>query len=250
MLVKELQQLGLSEKEAQVYLASLELGQATVQKISQKADVNRATAYFILDSLAKRGLVTSVEKEKTTLFSSEPPEQLINLIKQQEAEIKQKEKNFSDILPELKSVFNLAENKPRVRFYEGIEGIAAIQEDIIRSKPDTIKNITNIDEACKVFPPCEDDHRHKMRNKIITIKSIYISNDISRVPNSVLKLDDEYRLISYKEFPISGEISLYGKKVALLSLKEKISGVVIENKEITETISTLFDLAWQSSSNK
>ena len=42
-LDKELQKIGLSEKEAKVYLAALELGQASVQNIARKAEVNRAT---------------------------------------------------------------------------------------------------------------------------------------------------------------------------------------------------------------
>ena len=57
-LIQELGHLGLSEKEAAVYLASLELGPAPVQDISHKAKVNRATTYVMIESLMGRGLIS------------------------------------------------------------------------------------------------------------------------------------------------------------------------------------------------
>ena len=67
MLEQELQKIGLSEKEAKVYLAAMELGQAPVQKIAQKAKVNRATTYVILEGLQKKGVITTVDHEKKRL---------------------------------------------------------------------------------------------------------------------------------------------------------------------------------------
>ena len=51
-LKKELEHLGLSDKEAKVYLAALEMGPSPVQDISHKAHVNRATTYVMIESLA------------------------------------------------------------------------------------------------------------------------------------------------------------------------------------------------------
>lgn len=42
-LENKLKELGLADKEARVYLASLELGSDTVQNIAKKSGVNRAT---------------------------------------------------------------------------------------------------------------------------------------------------------------------------------------------------------------
>lgn len=41
MLERVLEKFGLSEKEAKIYLATLELGQATVQQIAKKAGLVR-----------------------------------------------------------------------------------------------------------------------------------------------------------------------------------------------------------------
>ena len=60
--IQDLQQIGLTEKEAKVYLAALELGEKAVQVIAQKAGVNRATTYFILESLIEKGLQRAINK--------------------------------------------------------------------------------------------------------------------------------------------------------------------------------------------
>ena len=54
-----LKELGFSEKESEVYLAMLELGPAAVQDIAKKAGVNRSTTYVMIESLKRRGLIST-----------------------------------------------------------------------------------------------------------------------------------------------------------------------------------------------
>ncbi|MDZ4385041.1 MAG: helix-turn-helix domain-containing protein, partial [Candidatus Moranbacteria bacterium] len=76
MLEKDLQEIGLNEKEARVYLSALELGQSTVQDIAKKALVNRATTYFVIESLMKSGLMSSFQKGKKQYFVAADPDRL------------------------------------------------------------------------------------------------------------------------------------------------------------------------------
>ena len=64
MLISELQKIGFSDKEAAVYLAGLELGQATILEIAKKAKIKRPTAYVIVEGFIERGLASSFEKGK------------------------------------------------------------------------------------------------------------------------------------------------------------------------------------------
>ncbi|MEY4744239.1 MAG: hypothetical protein RL272_184, partial [Candidatus Parcubacteria bacterium] len=67
-LAKELQKIGLSENEAKVYLAGLELGPSTAQMMAAKATVSRPTTYIMIESLIKRGLMSSFQKGKKRYF--------------------------------------------------------------------------------------------------------------------------------------------------------------------------------------
>ncbi len=97
MLVKQLEEFGLNDKEAKVYIATLELGQSSAADIAKKSGVHRATTYFTLESLMKMGLVSASSEEKVQTFLPEDPAQLKNILikKQQELEVKKHQHSAS-----------------------------------------------------------------------------------------------------------------------------------------------------------
>lgn len=60
MLEKYLQEIGLSEKEAQIYLALLQVDNDSIQGLSNRTKINRTTLYPVLESLSKKGLVSEI----------------------------------------------------------------------------------------------------------------------------------------------------------------------------------------------
>ncbi|NBS41904.1 hypothetical protein EBS80_04590, partial [bacterium] len=127
-LIQELGHLGLSEKEAAVYLASLELGPAPVQDISHKAKVNRATTYVMIESLMGRGLMSSFVRGKKRFYASESPERLRAVLRMQRREIEQKEEELETVFPMLAALYNAEGAKPQIRYLEGVEGVQSVRE--------------------------------------------------------------------------------------------------------------------------
>lgn len=246
MLEKELQKLGLSDKEAKVYLSSMELGPSPVQSIASKAGVNRATTYVMIESLIERGLMSSFEKGKKRFFTAESPEQLLALLHKEEAEVKEKTRQMTEIMPELKILFAAAEEKPRLRFFEGVEGLKSVQEDILKSKFESFEEMVALDEFYKIFPPDEKDHRKKLAEKIgkMPVEIIYTT-----AKGKILAAKEgmrERRYIPPEKFPFSTDIVIYGAKVAIGVCKGKIIGVIIESKEVSEALRAIFSLAWEA----
>lgn len=58
-LEKTLEKIGLNEKEASLYLATLNLGEAPMSRLSKEAGLKRTTAYQIFRGLEKRGIMGS-----------------------------------------------------------------------------------------------------------------------------------------------------------------------------------------------
>ena len=131
---KELEQLGLSDKEAKTYLASLSLGGSVVQNIAKKAELKRPTTYFAIEQLIKRGLMSYFEKGKKRYFVAESPERLISLLAARKKRAQLLETQLQKIMPELNSLFGLIGEKPKIQFFEGKEGIVSIREDILKTK--------------------------------------------------------------------------------------------------------------------
>ncbi len=125
MSIETLKHLGLSDNEIKVYLANLELGQATVQALARKSGVKRTTIYMVIESLQAKGLVSQSKKAKKTVWLAEDPESLVALSEERAQALKK-------ALPELKSIFNIPGAKPKVRFYEGKEGYLMVYESILK----------------------------------------------------------------------------------------------------------------------
>src|SRR3989338_4381977 len=121
-LEQSLVEIGLSVKEAGVYIALLTLGHGTVSQISRRANINRTTGYDILDSLLGKGLVNISGKEPKQEYAAESPDNLNKFISE---DIKRRNdvlKKTEELIPELKSIHNI-KDRPRAFFYEGREGL-------------------------------------------------------------------------------------------------------------------------------
>ena len=82
-----LEYLGFKPKEAQIYLALLELGEASVVQIAKKTGIKRTTVYNILPDFINRGIITSAVRKKRKVYFIEDPRSLKNDLKEKESVI-------------------------------------------------------------------------------------------------------------------------------------------------------------------
>lgn len=233
-----LEQFGLSGRKMDVYLSALELGGASAKDIAQKSEIKRTTAYDILLDLQKEGLVTTIQKGKKRLFVGENPEKI-------KKDMARKESLFSEILPELKSIYNIRGIKPKIRFYEGKEGIIEAYDDALEYRGEILA--FGSQDVIDILGADWGEWYIKKRVK----KGIRVRAILPRTPwleQNILAKDKEHlrhcKLIDPEKFPFSVEIDVYGgKKVAMISCKEKMA-VILESPEISSTMKHIFELAW------
>lgn len=236
---RELNYLGLNEKEAKVYLAALELGKSSAQNIAKKANVNRATTYVVIEALIKRGLMSSSNENKKQFFHAEAPEKLSLLFREEAMAIQRKQEYLDKILPEMKSL-RQSNNKPVVRFFEGKEGLRAIAEEFYISKhTEPVKLIYSYD-LLREYLSDDELLQLRTRRQSLNVGAIAIVND----KYDRLKTDAEKIIIPDDEFPITNDIAIFGgNKVRIVVQKGDTKGIVIENEEIYKTFKTIFKLA-------
>jgi sugar-specific transcriptional regulator TrmB len=245
-LAAQLQGLGLSDKEAKVYVAALFLGASPVQKIAEQADVNRATAYVILEQLQEMGLISQSREGKKTVFIAEPPESFEGLFDRQRDQIEERRSHLKNILPTL----HLAERSPQsdapmVRFYRGTEGIASSGSYLRRTaRPgSTLYSMSNFDEVVKAAPEVMKSNPSQRLKKKIQSKLIYSYK--SDIPTDAKLLRETYRL----QEPVKADISLYEDKASFANYEGsdgETAGIVIESPEVVGALRQLFELAWNN----
>jgi HTH-type transcriptional regulator, sugar sensing transcriptional regulator len=243
-LDQELLKLGLSEKEAKIYLATLELGQASVQKIAEKADVNRGTSYSILESLIKKGFCSQVEKDKKTLFSSSSPQSLLTVFELKKKAIEQQESQFKRLMPDLELIHNENQDKPIVRFFEGKSGVLNALTEFVNQKAnedEPFRLAYNKDLLEKAFAQEEIVKYRKMRlNRDSKSKVVYNFSGGEIKTN----VDGERYKVNEKKFPIKADIGIFADTLRIATMSKKVSGVLIKDKDIAQTMKTIFELAF------
>lgn len=244
-MLNKLRNIGLSDKEARVYVAMLELGPASVQNIATKAGINRPTTYVQIESLKKMGLVSSQQKNKKQLYIPESPEQLEVIIARQLAETEEKKKMLESVLPEMVNLYAMGEHKPQVRFLEGKEALKVLLRDFLTVKNKQLLGISNIDLVVSMLDQ-SDIHKYSRErvNKGINAKFIFATaND-----NRVLKTDPENLretlYLPYSDLPFIADMTIYGDKVAIATLEKGIVCVVIQHPQIANSFRALFNMLW------
>lgn len=246
-LVLSLERIGLSEKEAKVYLATLELAEASVQDIARQSGVNRATTYLVLGSLQEKGFVSTYEKGKKTVYVAEDPSLLKNMFSAQEQEIRAREEQLNDALPQLQLIHNRSAGKPVIRFFEGKEGLKTMVQEVRKSfdagKEDVVRVIYPADRVADIF---SDSERRAARDarleRNLQVKSLYTKRG-GELASATLS---ERIRISQQEFPIDADITLFNGNISISSLGDRLSGVLIQDEAIYRTLASMFDLAWEA----
>ncbi len=244
-LARDLEKLGLTEKEALVYLASLELGPAPVQNIARKAEVNRATTYVMIELLTLKGLMSSFDKGKKTMYTAEKPERLHRIVHHERAAVDEKETTIKKILPDLEAVLAASGERPKVSFYEGEDGLEAMRETMFESRLEGVEDFVSYDDLRQhLTDESWAKHGERLAKKKIQGRTIYTAEKVATI-SELTQAHWKFRRIPKEKFPMHGELTVYGNKIAMVALKGKLIGVIIESKEMALMLRSMFDLAWK-----
>ncbi len=241
MLAKYLKEIGLSEKEAEVYLSLLEGDSYSILALSKKTKINRTTIYSVIKSLLEKGLVSETTINTKTNYHAESPDRLETFVNQQKILLEESSKKLIDVIPQLKSVQRGMGERPVVKYFEGKEGILSGSEDIFKDPVPTEKAymIYSKDLIDEIFKTSEITKTKSNRtSKKIEGLSIYTykKGDIPSDETSTRVRIDE------KKYPINCDITIYKDKVRIATLSKNLSGIYIQSADLAETLKSIIRL--------
>jgi HTH-type transcriptional regulator, sugar sensing transcriptional regulator len=243
-----LQQAGLDEREAKVYLATLELGPSPVQKIAARAGIPRATVYLVLNDLQEKGMITTYDEGKKTFFVAESPSRLESLVEKREAEFNMQKDVLKHLVPELisRGQFEKGE-RPMVKYYEGPNAIKSWLKDSLFGQGGEVLNIFHYDRADEVlqkvaFPFNEVRALRKKHN--IKSRVIYTKNK-GPIEGYSTK-ERQAKFVSPDKYPFEADISIRGNKIFFVPYNVPLRGVGIEDKAIANSMRMVFEALWHN----
>ncbi len=244
-LVKNLKLLGFEDNEARVYLASLELGSASMWDIHQKCFIKRTTCYQIFDSFIERGIGAKTKELKHSVYSVVSPENLVT-------SLEYKKNQFKESLSMFDALMSESTAKPEILLYQGVEGVRQVYYQGLEGPEGGERLIFG---TPKVWMESFQENKLYIKERLKkNIKLRMIFPDEKK--NHVLLKNDKKEMRQTRFLPTElynppVEIQIYPNKVVYIAHSEKEPfATVIESPAITKAEKQKFELLWNWAKKK
>ncbi|MFH1405424.1 MAG: helix-turn-helix domain-containing protein [Patescibacteria group bacterium] len=240
-----LQSIGLSEKQADVYLACLKYGPESISNIAHFAGYKRTTLYGILETMKEKGFIITMMRNKRLCYDATPPSALIQILKTQHDDLK-------SVLPELEQVQGKKDIIPNVQIHEGDATIKQLYLEIFDRIPlgkpvDFLTSITQFQDQFPIVLEAYDKILKETDNPK-WVRELVFDDERGRkfVKHLRSKKNKPQTRLLPTDFPIHNEIIIFDNNVVFLSLGHRNIATVITNPEVQKTIKSLYEWAWLS----
>lgn len=239
----KLEKFGLSDKEAKIYLSLLGLGPSSVSEIAKNANLNRSTAYVLLESLIKLDLVAVSEKNKISIYSPASPDRLVIMAEDKARSYNEKIILAKSLSEELKPITDHKHKFKKAILLDGLDGLKTAYDGVLDAKG-TIRTLLSSQNASDLLPDYLAEYYNKLDKKKVPIEVIVPEKSESGALFKK-KITNKGSLI-IKNVPVgkegfSSEINVYDNKIAFISPSEKFA-LVIESDSLAETMKRVFSL--------
>lgn len=239
---------GLNDSEIAVYLASISINvPQTSGVVSKRANLKPSTTTMALQSLTQKGLISSFQKENSTFYTAESPEQLLKMLEKKQFEIDLVKHDVEKILPEIEKTISPFVIKPRIKIYEGKEAIEQVFLDMI-DQDDLMRGYAGFKSQFE-DPLHEfwDSYFAKLRQKNKFLHLIATDKAGATQFQKLDKINNRKTLLTPgATCDLETEKQIAGDRVATISLyQDTMLAVVIEDAKIAQSERQFFDLTWK-----
>lgn len=239
---KSLRKLGFSENEIKIINFLFHKKKGSILKISRHTAISQSSVKFSLENLKLRKLLTSEKKKNgIEIFEICSHENFLHWIDEQKEKHEEVYKTAKEDIHDFMSIIQDQTWKPGVSYYEGVEGLKEIYEDMLKTEKDIYcwTDIQKIEETLGDY--MKRFIQQRIEKKIITYA--VLPKNRSNILYANTEENREVKLV--EELPIDGEIRIYGDKVAVITFdKTNPVGFVFKGHLITSLFRGIFQSYW------
>lgn len=241
-LIETIKSLGLSDHEAQVYMAGLKLGPTTVLSLARLTGIHRTVVYTIIDTLKAKGLMHEEAAGFKTKFVADSPERL-------ELALERKRAELHEALPKLMEIYNTEGAPATFRVYTGLEAVKGMYEEMLRElKPhDEYEAVANHALWADLDPKFFFGFLER-RKKLRTHNRILLENDErGRISQSQGRnYQEDIRLLP-KGVSLTTNLLIAPRLMIMHSTVDPIVGIALTDKNFIKMQKEYFEVMWSVS---
>ena len=231
---RSLEEVGFDEKEIQVYLSLLKIGETTATKISKETKIERTLVYYIIEKLINRGLVSFKLKNNVKYYSASNPEKILE-------EIREKEKAFLKVLPFLEQIKKQAyEEDVRVDIYKETAGLKAVMNDMFKRAREFLV-LGEQGQIQKHYPIIYQQYLRRLKDHKIKEKVIIREDLRGKIWKSK---NSDFRYIS-KDLLSPTTTLIYEDKILITLWEKPMFNILITSKKVADSFRSYFNHFWK-----
>lgn len=243
---KLLQAFSFSQDEAEVYIAALSLGRATISQISRKLKKSRTATHFHIQKLLERKALQHVKKGRRQLITAIAPKELMN-------EIHTRTSSLEKLLPQLESLARIDAQLPRFDMSESREGYWKVYEEIsylpYGSSVRMLEGKVAVENELSLLMPYQWElfwqrmiERNIQTNALFTEELVSATNRKTNTSQREFLQKRTWNIgtLPHASLPIDQLMILYKDKVAFL-FPDSALVLVMQHRGVTSILAGMFD---------
>ncbi len=250
-----LESLGLTENESKVFLSAIKTGSAPVSRLARHAGIARTYVYELVEQLQKKGLVAEIEERGIKKIQALDYAGLLSYVGRRQTEMAGLEEDIINAQSAFQTVRTREVEKTHVRYFDGVEGIKAINAEIRRDleklkRAYSFYVVFSADRMEAVLPRWIERNQHIyfepfMKKYAIISQTPLLPNFLGQVKKADQK-NFQYKVWpeQNKEFPT--DTLCWLDKIAYLDMQDHPSGTIIQNPALAKTFVMWFEQMWGS----
>ncbi|HSX16891.1 MAG TPA: helix-turn-helix domain-containing protein [Patescibacteria group bacterium] len=254
-LQKELENLGLSSKQAELYLLLVAHTELRIQEIVELSHTPRSTVYENLRCLYQLGIAEEIVDDNFKRVRAYPIGMMRHVLDEQITTLQQRVAGLEALE---KSIGLIAGNDPRsttIRYYKGRAGARQIYWNTLKTK-DTVYVYTEWGRqqyvGLKYYERFVTETRHRqLQERVLINLTPQILETIRQynlpgTPITRTRVED-IRVIDATVVHIKGDTLMYNDVYAQVYLKNvEINGFEIEGQDFVNTQRSIFETLWNT----
>jgi HTH-type transcriptional regulator, sugar sensing transcriptional regulator len=248
METKILEEIGLTDSEIKVYLALLKLGSSKKGPLVKESKITSSKIYEVVDKLIEKGLASYVIKNKVKHFNASTPLRIKDYIKEKENELKEKEKKFEKILPQLEMMQKFAQSETDAEIYKGWKGMQTIYTELYE--------ILNPNEEYFIFGASKGQDNEKVKSFFTRFNMKRLNKNLkaniifNKSAKGFIKNVKKNSNIRYLDHNTPSEILIYKDRTAIILLEKEPLVILIKSESISRSFKIYFDTMWEIAKEK
>jgi sugar-specific transcriptional regulator TrmB len=236
--IESLTQLGLTEREATLYIELLRLGGASATDAAKAVGVKRTTVYPILRAMAKKGFVTQYMRNGKRVYHAQRPRRLASVFEK-------RLNRFEESIISLEQMDKRAADTFGLRFLETKEELKQFFDSVIveyAGKKYCAIGDTPAWEA--IDPDVLRSFRTQRAKNGIDVRLLLTATSQESSPDD----DTLLREVRYlpKQYVFKSSIDIYPDKILIISPELAAAAVVVEVPAMTDVFQAMFDMLWNT----